>query len=417
MNVRSRTLAAVGRQARNSGRHLKSLVYCCSELFQKKAPCTCVPPANTNPRNAHATVSPSAGPGQRGVPELSDASLITRLWQMAGGTPAQLFRREVGVASANGTENVDAGSALVSPVRTSQELLMVMSPPRAPTGRAAETLHTSTETAAGPSRQRPLEADIADKPLTCVATCALLQPPPMYSPHLPTESFQHTFRHGETDGPRAGTVESELEGLGISALLQRGEMIVECTWPYMIISSCGRMSALTGMNSSEMSGRSFSRIFPSQESKVAATRLFSRLHGPADGEALLALSFSAPCGKPGSDRPLCFFVAPRQNASGRSRPTASIVALPLEDAGPAEPGAITPLSLGGATELKTAVEDVLARLLGGSVQAKDTALLLSEPGSQDSEAEDDATADDILRTAGTPAKLAVGVAPHGTASA
>jgi hypothetical protein len=295
---------------------------------------------------------------------------------------------------------------------------MVMSPPRAPTGRAAETLHTSTETAAGPSRQRPQEADIADKPLTCVATCALLQPPPMFSPDLPTERIRHTFRHGETDGTHAGTVESELNGLGISALLQRGEMIVECTWPYMIISSCGRMSALTGMNSSEMSGRSFTRIFPSQESKDAATRLFSRLRGTADGEALLALSFSAPCGKPGSDRPLCFFVAPRPNVSGRSRPTASIVAVPLlEDAGPAAPGAITPLSLGGATELKTAVEDKLARLLGGSAQAKDTALSLSEPASQDSEAEDDATSDDILRTAGTPAKLAVGVAPHGTASA
>jgi len=240
----------------------------------------------------------------------------------------------------------------------------------------------------------------------------------MFSPDLPTERIRHTFRHGETDGTHAGTVESELNGLGISALLQRGEMIVECTWPYMIISSCGRMSALTGMNSSEMSGRSFTRIFPSQESKDAATRLFSRLRGTADGEALLALSFSAPCGKPGSDRPLCFFVAPRPNVSGRSRPTASIVAVPLlEDAGPAAPGAITPLSLGGATELKTAVEDKLARLLGGSAQAKDTALSLSEPASQDSEAEDDATSDDILRTAGTPAKLAVGVAPHGTASA
>ena len=398
-----------------AGRHLKSLVHC-SELFRGFR--RLYSPSNTNQRDAHAAVSPAAGPGQRGVPELSDASLITRLWQMAGGTPAQLFRREVGVASANGTENVDAGSALVSPGRASQELLMVMSPPRAPTGRAAETLHTSTETAAGPSRQRPQEADIADKPLTCVATCALLQPPPMFSPDLPTERIRHTFRHGETDGTHAGTVESELNGLGISALLQRGEMIVECTWPYMIISSCGRMSALTGMNSSEMSGRSFTRIFPSQESKDAATRLFSRLRGTADGEALLALSFSAPCGKPGSDRPLCFFVAPRPNVSGRSRPTASIVAVPLlEDAGPAAPGAITPLSLGGATELKTAVEDKLARLLGGSAQAKDTALSLSEPASQDSEAEDDATSDDILRTAGTPAKLAVGVAPHGTASA
>ena len=398
-----------------AGRHLKSLVHC-SELFRGFR--RLYSPSNTNQRDAHAAVSPAAGPGQRGVPELSDASLITRLWQMAGGTPAQLFRREVGVASANGTENVDARSALVSPGRASQELLMVMSPPRAPTGRAAETLHTSTETAAGPSRQRPQEADIADKPLTCVATCALLQPPPMFSPDLPTERIRHTFRHGETDGTHAGTVESELNGLGISALLQRGEMIVECTWPYMIISSCGRMSALTGMNSSEMSGRSFTRIFPSQESKDAATRLFSRLRGTADGEALLALSFSAPCGKPGSDRPLCFFVAPRPNVSGRSRPTASIVAVPLlEDAGPAAPGAITPLSLGGATELKTAVEDKLARLLGGSAQAKDTALSLSEPASQDSEAEDDATSDDILRTAGTPAKLAVGVAPHGTASA
>lgn len=400
-----------------AGRHLKSLVHC-SELFRGFRRLYFASPSNTNQRDAHAAVSPAAGPGQRGVPELSDASLITRLWQMAGGTPAQLFRREVGVASANGTENVDAGSALVSPGRASKELLMVMSPPRAPTGRAAETLHTSTETAAGPSRQRPQEADIADKPLTCVATCALLQPPPMFSPDLPTERFRHTFRHGETDGTHAGTVESELNGLGISALLQRGEMIVECTWPYMIISSCGRMSALTGMNSSEMSGRSFTRIFPSQESKDAATRLFSRLRGTADGEALLALSFSAPCGKPGSDRPLCFFVAPRPNVSGRSRPTASIVAVPLlEDAGPAAPGAITPLSLGGATELKTAVEDKLARLLGGSAQAKDTALSLSEPASQDSEAEDDATSDDILRTAGTPAKLAVGVAPHGTASA
>ena len=54
--------------------------------------------------------------------------------------------------------------------------------------------------------------------------------------------------------------------------------------------------------------------------------------------------------------------------------------------------------------LRSYVEDKLARLLGGSAQAKDTALSLSEPASQDSEAEDDATSDDILRTAGTPAR-------------
>ncbi|KAJ1472612.1 hypothetical protein T484DRAFT_1839603, partial [Baffinella frigidus] len=127
-------------------------------------------------------------------------------------------------------------------------------------------------------------------------------------------------------------VEEMLHLLGTGPLARRGLMTVELAWPYLVTSSCGRMSALTALTSSQTCGGGIARLLGRTEDKDAACFAMSSLELL---DASTALDFHALVGRPGHERSVKFLIGPRGEQNGAVSPRAAprqiqVVALPLD---------------------------------------------------------------------------------------